>query len=79
MYVCGYSVCVCSLMWPDPSSPRVLLIRDENYLSVQILSVPQGGGTPIDAVLRAATAVKTKVSSQAEIFFMVNSQATISF
>ena len=40
---------------------------------------PQGGGTPIDAVLRAATAVKTKVNSQAEIFSIVNSQATISF
>ena len=39
----------------------------------------QGGGTPIDAVLQAATAVKTNVNSQAEIFSMVNSQATISF
>ena len=39
----------------------------------------QGGGTSIDAVLRAATAVKTKVNGQAEIFSMVKSQATISF
>ena len=35
-----------------------------------------GGGIPIDVVLRAAT---VKVNSQAEIFSMVNSQATISF
>ena len=41
-------------------------------------SVKQGGGTPIHSVLRAATTVKMKVSSQFEIFSTVNSQATIS-
>ena len=39
----------------------------------------QGGGTLIDAVLRAATTVKMKVNSQLEIFSKVNSQVTISF
>ena len=38
----------------------------------------QGGGTPIDAILQAATAVKTKANSQAEIFSIVNGQANIS-
>ena len=39
----------------------------------------QGGGTLIDVVLCVATTVKEKVSSQDEIFSIVNSQATISF
>ena len=39
---------------------------------------PQGGGTPIHPILRAATAVKMKVNSQFEILSTVNSQATIS-
>ena len=38
----------------------------------------QGGGTPLQSVLRAATMVKIKVNSQLEIFSIVNSQATIS-
>ena len=40
--------------------------------------VKQGGGTPLQSVLRAATAVKIKVNGQLEIFSIVNSQATIS-
>ena len=38
----------------------------------------QRGVTLIASVLRSATAVKTKVSSQIEIFAIVNGQATIS-
>ena len=38
----------------------------------------QGGGTLLQSVLRAATAVKIKVNGQLEIFSIVNSQATIS-
>ena len=38
--------------------------------------IPQGGGTPLQSVLRAATAIKIKVNSQLEIFSIVNSQAT---
>ena len=38
----------------------------------------QGGVTLIAAVLRSATAVKTKVNGQIEIFAVVNGQATIS-
>ena len=33
--------------------------------------VKQGGGTPLQSVLRAATAVKIKVNSQLEIFSIV--------
>ena len=43
-----------------------------------ITLVKQGGGTPLQSVLRAATAVKIKVNGQLEIFSVVNSQATIS-
>ena len=38
----------------------------------------QGGVTPVASVLPSATAVKIKVNGQLEIFFIVNSQATIS-
>ena len=38
----------------------------------------QGGVAPIASVLQSATAVKIKVNGQLEIFFIVNSQATIS-
>ena len=38
----------------------------------------QGGVTLITSVLRSATAVKTKVNGQIEIFAIVNGQATIS-
>ena len=42
------------------------------------LSTSQGGVTPVASVLPSATAVKIKVNGQLEIFFIVNSQATIS-
>ena len=38
----------------------------------------QGGVAPIASVLPSATAVKIKVNGQLEIFFIVNSQATVS-
>ena len=40
--------------------------------------IPQGGVTLTASVLRSATAVKTKVNNQIEIFAIVNGQATIS-
>ena len=39
----------------------------------------QGGVTVIASELRSATAVKTKVNSQLEIFAIVNGQATTFF
>ena len=41
-------------------------------------SANQGSVTLIASVLRSATAVKTKVNGQIEIFAVVNGQATIS-
>ena len=38
----------------------------------------RGGVTPVASVLPSATGVKIKVNGQLEIFFIVNSQATIS-
>ena len=46
-------------------------------LSAWIVQV-QGGVTLTASVLRSATAVKTKVNGQIEIFVKVNGQATIS-
>ena len=55
--------------------PRVCMrMRNTKYCIVEV----QGGGTPLQSVLRAATAVKIKVNSQLEIFSIVNSQATLS-
>ena len=54
-----------------------LRICRDGTLSV-ILQVLQGGGTHICCVLRSLSAVKIKVKGQLEIFFKVNSQATIS-
>ena len=49
----------------------------DNWLITQFIN-NQGGVTPVASVLPSATAVKIKVNGQLEIFFIVNSQATIS-
>ena len=43
------------------------------------VGILQGGVILIASVLPSATAVKTKVNGQLEIFAIVNGQATISF
>ena len=54
--------------------------RELPVVTTYVLSrrLDQGGVTLTASVLRSATAVKTKVNGEIEIFATVNSQATIS-
>ena len=51
---------------------------EDVFINAIAIIVVQGGVTPVASVLPSATAVKIKVNGQLEIFFIVNSQATIS-
>ena len=51
---------------------------DEWLAGVSLTVVNQGDVTLTASALRSATAVKTKVNGQIEIFAQVNGQATIS-
>ena len=66
------------ISWWTDFPPTLYLTSTYKNIQCQCpcVFIVTGGGMPIDVVLWAATAVKAKVNSQAEIFFMVNSQAT---